>query len=63
MKWDEKGKEYDARTNIAMGQYIGMGQGPKYGKLKSSYMDEVPQKSHTSKSAPGEFKKPPKKVG
>lgn len=49
-------KKYDSRSNTWGGDYMGMGIPAKIGKLESSYMDAVPQKSK-------EVNKSPRKIG
>jgi hypothetical protein len=66
MKWDVNPKQYDTRSNVAAGDYRGVGQAPKVGTLRDSYVEAVPMKSRTKNTPPkqiGVKGLDPKKVG
>lgn len=56
MKSDFSKVKYENRDCVEAGDTYGIGQPPKVGKMRSSFMDAVPQKS---KKTVG---KPPRKV-
>ena len=53
MKWAVSEKNYDSRNNVQAGDYMGVGQPGKIGKLRSSYEgNSVPMKSKQKNTSP-----------
>lgn len=52
--WSSEKMSYDDRTRVGSGDSYGIGQPPKIGKMRASYMDDVPNKK--------ELLSPPTKV-
>lgn len=52
--WGSDKMSYDQRTKFGSGDYYGLGQGPKVGKMRSSYMDtfEIGEGKNSNKTPP-----------
>lgn len=52
MKWAVSEKNYDSRNNVQAGDYMGIGERGKVGKMRSSGLDSVPMKSKQKNTSP-----------
>lgn len=53
MKMAVNEKDYDSRSRVQGGDYQGIGEPPKMGKLRDSFMNAgIPQKSKTIVTSP-----------